>query len=188
MSAAAGSTGHICPASHAGRLAHPLRRLAQDPRRILRGLVHEGDTVVDLGCGPGFFSLELARMVGDEGTVIAVDVQEEMLEKLRRRAARAGLAPRIRPHRCQADALELSVHADFVLAFAVLHEAPEPQALLHEVGAILKPGGRFLLVEPRGRVSSTQFERSVDLAVGAGMRPVSTPRVAFSRARLLERV
>ena len=91
----------VCPAEHAGWLSTPLRRLGQDPRRILHGLVTEGDTAVDLGCGPGFFTLPMASMVGHGGTVIAVDLQQEMLDRLRLRAERAGLAARIRLHRCR---------------------------------------------------------------------------------------
>jgi ubiquinone/menaquinone biosynthesis C-methylase UbiE len=184
----AGTTGYVYPASHAGWLSSPLRRLAQHPQRILRGLVGEGDTVIDLGCGPGYFSLDLARMVGEGGTVIAVDLQQAMLEKLRRRAERAGLASRIRLHRCAADALDLNVEADFALAFYMLHEVPQPQAFLGQVSGILKPGGKLLLVEPSMHVSSAHFQRSLELAAKAGLRAVSEPRLALSRARLLERV
>ena len=100
MSDPAVATHRVCPASHAGWLSTPLRRLVQNPERILRGLVSEGDTVIDLGCGPGFFTLPLARMAGETGSVIAVDLQPEMLEQLRQRAERAGLAARIRLHAC----------------------------------------------------------------------------------------
>jgi ubiquinone/menaquinone biosynthesis C-methylase UbiE len=66
-------------AARAGHLTHALRRLIHPPGRILGHHICPGDTVLDLGCGPGYFSLPLARMVGPGGTVIAVDVQEEML-------------------------------------------------------------------------------------------------------------
>jgi ubiquinone/menaquinone biosynthesis C-methylase UbiE len=187
MSDAVPNKDRVCPAAHAGWLSTPVRRLAQDPRRILRGLVAEGDTVIDLGCGPGFFTLPMAVMAGVSGTVIAVDLQQEMLERLRVRADRAGLAARIRLHRCRSDGLGLDCRADFALAFYMLHEVPSEEAFLGQVHAALKPNGRFLLVEPRGHVSSSGFERSLAAAHKAGFRAVSRPGLAFSRAALLAR-
>ena len=90
----------VCPAEHAGWLATPLRRLVTDLRRVLRGIVRPGDTVVDLGCGPGFFTLPLAEMVGEAGRVVAVDLQSAMLDKVRTRAERQGLLGRIDLHEC----------------------------------------------------------------------------------------
>jgi ubiquinone/menaquinone biosynthesis C-methylase UbiE len=180
-------TDRVCPAAHAGWLATPVRRLAQDPRRILRGLVAAGDTAVDLGCGPGFFTLPLAAMTGEQGTVIAVDLQQEMLDRLRARAERAGLAARIQLHRCRADSLDLDCQADFALAFYMLHEVPDAAAFLRQVRDALRPQGRFLLVEPRGHVSAAEFEASMALAGKAGLSLVSQPRLAFSRAALLQR-
>jgi ubiquinone/menaquinone biosynthesis C-methylase UbiE len=55
----------------------------QNPRKILGPYIKEGMTVLDVGCGPGFFSIELAQMVGKSGRVIASDLQEGMLRKLR---------------------------------------------------------------------------------------------------------
>jgi ubiquinone/menaquinone biosynthesis C-methylase UbiE len=183
----------VCSADHAGWLTTPVRRLITSPTRILRGLVGPGDTAVDLGCGPGFFTLPLAEMVGDGGSVIAVDLQPEMLEKVGERAGRKGLAARIRLHQCPADSLGLEgvggggVRADFALAFWMVHEVPSAERFLHEVHGLLKDGGRLLLVEPRGHVSEEAFAHTVDLAVWDGMKPLARPRVAFSRAVLLER-
>jgi ubiquinone/menaquinone biosynthesis C-methylase UbiE len=81
----------VCPWWLADWLTSPLRRLIQNPERILTGLISPGQTVVDLGCGPGFFTVAMAKMVGDSGRVIAVDLQTEMLDMARRNAERAGL-------------------------------------------------------------------------------------------------
>lgn len=176
----------VCPADHAGWLSTPLRRLFQDPERILAGLISAGDTVVDIGCGPGFFSLPMARMVGETGSVIAVDLQEEMLRLVRQRAGKAHLAARICTHQCGADSIGLTVQADLVLAFYMLHEVPDPAAFLEQVNAILRPGGRMLLIEPKGHVSAAAFERSVAQARAAGLHPVSERRLLMSRGVLLQ--
>ena len=179
----------VCPAEHAGWLSTPVRRLVTSPRRILRGLVRPGDTAVDLGCGPGFFTLPLAKMVGDGGSVVAVDLQAAMLERVGARAERQGLAARIRLHQCLADSLGLNgERADSALAFLKVHEVPDAARFLEEVRSILRDGAHLLLVEPRGHVGNEAFERTVALAVAAGLKPAGRrPRVAFSRAVLLER-
>jgi ubiquinone/menaquinone biosynthesis C-methylase UbiE len=191
---AAGDSGdarlapNVCPAERAGWLVTPVRRLITSPMRILRGLVQPGDTAVDLGCGPGFFTLPLAEMVGDRGSVIAVDLQAAMLEKVRVRAEHEGLAARIRLHQCPADSLGLAdERVDFALAFWMVHEVPSAERFLNEVHGLLRDGGRLLLVEPRGHVSEEAFAHTVDLAIWDGMKPLARPRVAFSRAALLER-
>ncbi len=189
----AGGTGApqacpVCPAEHSGWLTTPVRRLITSPSRILRGLVQPGDTVVDLGCGPGFFTLPLAEMVGGEGSVIAVDLQAAMLDKLKTRAERAGLAARIRAHQCAPDTLGLDgEHADFALAFWMVHEVPDAARMLAEVSGVLRAGGQLLLVEPRMEVNAEAFARTEAAAVRTGMSATARPRVALSRAVLLRR-
>ena len=180
-------TPHVCSAEHAGWLSTSLRKLVTNPERILRGLVAEGDIAVDLGCGPGFFTLPLAGMVGETGRVIAVDVQEGMLTKVRARAEQAGLASRIDLCDCSPERIGLVGPADFALAFWMLHEVPDQQSLLNEVYGMLKDGGRFLFVEPAGHVSADRFRESIELAGKAGLFPIATPRLAFSRAKLFVR-
>ena len=76
-------------------LASPVRRLVQDPGHLLNPYVHAGMAVFEPGPGMGFFTLELARLVGPTGRVIAVDVEPRMIDGLRRRARKAGLLHRI---------------------------------------------------------------------------------------------
>jgi ubiquinone/menaquinone biosynthesis C-methylase UbiE len=178
---------HVCPAEHAGWLATPVRKLFNNPRRLLGGLVKEGDVAIDLGCGPGFFTLPLAQMVGQAGSVIAVDVQQEMLDRLRVRAEQAGLASRIQFHHSSPEGPGVLGPADFALAFWMLHEVSEKPAFLRQVHASLKEGGRYLLVEPSGHVSKSQFAATVELVQEAGFSPVARPRTGFSRAVLFSR-
>ena len=73
----------VCPVEHAGSLDNRLRRWVQNPRKILGPFIKEGMTVLDIGCGPGFFTMDMAEMVGETGRVIASDLQEVMLDKIR---------------------------------------------------------------------------------------------------------
>jgi SAM-dependent methyltransferase len=135
----------------------------------------------------GHFSLGLARLVGDEGTVIAADVQEKMLAKTDARARRAGLSCRIKVHPCGAREIGVGVGVvDFVLAFWMVHEVPAPAGFLRELRACLRPGGKILVAEPRLHVSSGAFRRTIEVARGAGLRVCATPRVALSRSVVLE--
>jgi ubiquinone/menaquinone biosynthesis C-methylase UbiE len=83
-------------------------------------------TAMDIGCGMGFCSIAMARMVGNEGKVISVDLQQKMLDVLLKRARKAGVAERIETHRCEADSLGVDTAVDFVLAFMMVHEVPVP--------------------------------------------------------------
>lgn len=75
----------VCPVERAGGLDNIWRRWLQDPCRILASHVREGMTVLDVGCGPGFFTIPMAQLVGGTGRVIAADLQDGMLEKVRRK-------------------------------------------------------------------------------------------------------
>jgi ubiquinone/menaquinone biosynthesis C-methylase UbiE len=166
---------------------NPIRRILQNPENILQGLVKEGQIVYDIGCGMGYFSLTLARMVGKEGTVICVDLQKEMLSAARRRAERAGLADRIRLKQCSTQSLELDAIADFALAFWMVHEVPDKQRFLSEINRALKPGGTLLLVEPTilNHVTGQGFNATVSTARSVGFQVAGEPDVRFSMAVLL---
>lgn len=179
--------GHVCPWWLIWTFDNPLRRVFHKPERMLAGLVKPGDHCLDLGCGIGYFTIPMATLVGDGGTVTAVDVQPQMLEGVRRRAQRAGLESRVRLHLAAGSGLDVQDPVDFALAFWMLHEVPDQGAFLQGVFAALKPGGRFLLVEPKGHVTRAAFEESVACAARTGLRQAATPSVSFSRAVLLSR-
>jgi ubiquinone/menaquinone biosynthesis C-methylase UbiE len=179
----------IYRAARAGHLKGILRRLINPPGRILRGYIHPGDTVLDLGCGPGYFTLPMARVAGGTGTVIAVDVQEEMLEQARHAAEREGLLPRIRFHRASGNSLNLEMGPvlSFALAFHVMHETEDIAAILTELHRVLRPAGLLLIAEPMGVVGAREFRDTIATAERAGFRKVSRPFILLSRAVLLEK-
>ena len=179
---------HVCPWWLGYFLVSPLRRLWQPPEKILAPFVGEGMTVLEPGCGMGFFTLDLARMVGPNGRVVAVDLQEKMLAGLRRRAARAGLLGRIDVRVAQANRLgitDLAGQVDVAFALHVVHEVPDAGAFLAEIAATLKPDGRLLFVEPHGHVSESAFGASLAMAERAGFRIVNRPTIRRDPAALL---
>lgn len=178
--------GRICPWWFAYTFDNPLRRLLHNPRKILGPYVSQGDTVIDIGCGLGPFTTELARLVGPDGRVIAVDLQDKMLQRVKARVTKAGVADRVVLHRCQPDSLDLTEKADFILAFWMAHEVPDPRSFFGQVASLLKVSGRLLLVELKGHVGREDFIRMVEEAKAAGLSPEESPSIAISRAVLFK--
>jgi ubiquinone/menaquinone biosynthesis C-methylase UbiE len=182
-----GKSGRVCPVKKAGSLDNRIRRWLHDPRKILEPYIGEGMTVLDVGCGPGLFSIEMAQMVGKSGGVIGVDLQEEMLERLRKKIDGTESAERITLHKCEADRIGISDKVDFALAFYMVHEVPNQRAFFDEVRSILKPGGLLLVVEPPFHVSKRGFEETIGKARDVGLTPVGRPRIFLSKAVLLRK-
>ncbi len=177
----------VCPWWFIRSFDNPLRRFVQNPDTILRGIVRGGDRALDLGCGYGYFTIPMARLAGASGSVTAADVQPQMLAGVERRAKQEGLATRIRLHRVDEAGLDFAEAFDVVLAFWMLHEVPDQRATLEQIHGALKPGGRLLLVEPKGHVSRASFAGAVELARQAGLTAVCAPDVGLSRAVLMTR-
>jgi ubiquinone/menaquinone biosynthesis C-methylase UbiE len=180
----------VCPWWLGHALASPLRRVFQDPAAVLYPHVRRGMTVLEPGPGMGFFTLELAWLVGSEGRVVAIDVQPKMLQALRERASRAGLGERIETRLGQGDRLgtdDLAGKVDFALAFAIVHELPAEQRFFEEVLRTLKPEAKLLVSEPRMHVSARKFDATLRLAENVGFRIAAAPAVRWSRTALLER-
>ena len=177
---------HVCPWWGGYFLDNPLRRLIHDSKKILGPYVKPGKTVMDLGCGMGLFSIPMARMVGDQGQVIAVDLQQQMLDTLRRRAERAGVTDLIETHKCEQNHLGVDAQADFALAFMMVHEVPDQRRMLSEIHDCLKPGGKLLVAEPKIHVPGRAFHKTVATAEEVGFRVADESRVHGCRAALLE--
>lgn len=182
--------GHTCPWWLGPLLASPLRRLFDNPEPMLRALIAPGMTVLDFGCAMGFHSLPAARLAGERGRVICLDVQPRMLAGLRRRARKAGLLDRIDARLCPPDGLGLGDDAgriDVALAIHVLHETPDIPRTLAHLRAALRPGGKLLLAEPAGHVSAAAFAATLAQAEAAGFRPAGEASLRRSRAVVLAR-
>jgi SAM-dependent methyltransferase len=180
----------VCPWWLGYFLMSPLRRLYEDPERILAPYVREGMTVLEPGSGMGYFTKEIARLVGPSGRVLAVDIQPKMLAGLRRRMKRAGLLDRVDARLTGPDSLgidDLAGKVDLAVLFHVVHEVPDQSRLFRELLAVLKPGAHLLAAEPRGHVSEQDFAISLDKAETAGFELVDHPRIGSNRTALLQR-
>src|SRR5215472_7400817 len=151
----------VCPWWLGYWLICPLRRRGQNPAAILAPYVHPGMTVLEPGSGMGFFTLDLANLVGASGRVIAIDIQARMLERLRGRAAKVGLLDRIdvrlaSPHSMGITDLRSSI--DFTLAFAVVHEFLDAARFFAEVAAASRLDASLVLAEPKDHVKVAEFD------------------------------
>ncbi len=175
----------VCPVRIAGSLDNRIRRWLQNPRKILEPYIEEGMTVLDIGCGPGFFSIDMAQMVGKSGRVIATDLQEGMLQKLRNKIQGTELEHRIILHKCKEKKIGVSENVDFVLAFYMVHEVPNQKEFFREIDSILKPGGKVFIAEPPFHASKKGFEESIREAMDAGLTVVERPKVFLSKTAIL---
>lgn len=181
----AAQSSHICPWWLAYTFDNPLRRLVHDPQLMLGAMVREGMIVADIGCGMGYFSIAMARMIGDRGKVLAVDLQQEMLDIMGKRALKAGVSDRIRPVQASADDIRIRGPVDFVLAFWMVHEVPDIPRFFRQVRSVLAPEGRVLYAEPRMHVNQERFNEILHHAREAGFRTDNAPVVRISRAAVL---
>lgn len=181
------SEGHVCPWWFVYTFDNPLRTLLYRPEALFRPYVEDGMTVLDVGCGGGFNALALARLVGENGTVLAVDVQQAMLDMVARRLKRVGLEARVQLRRCQADDLGIDGPVDFVNAFWMVHEVPDTRALLDQLHRALRPGGRLLVTEPVVHVSRSMFSATLEEAARAGLHHDPSPRIRFNMTALLRK-
>jgi len=175
---------HVCPWWLAFTFDNPVRKLIHNPEKIMGDLIQAGDVALDIGCGMGYFTIGMAPMVGENGKVIAVDLQAEMLAGVQKRAQRHGVAERIQLHRATTSSIGLAQSADFALAFWMVHEVPNKESFLREIKELLRPGGRFLFVEPKIHVNEKAIQETVTIAEKVGFILVEERKVAFSRAVL----
>jgi len=171
-------------------LLGPIRRLLQNPEKFVGPYVKPGMKVLEVGPGMGFFTLPMARMVGETGKVYSVDVQEQMIRALQRRATKAKLAGRIEARICSENSLgvdDLRGQIDFVLAFAVVHEIPDSRRLFREIFEVLKEDRLMLFSEPKGHVSSEEFAQSELTAFAAGFNRVTTLYIPKSHSTILKK-
>lgn len=175
----------ICPVEYAAGLDNKIRRIIQNPNNVLKPHIKEGMTVLDLGCGPGYFTIEIARMLNNTGKVIAADLQKGMFEKLRQKIKGTALESNIIFHQCQEENIGITEKIDFILAFYMIHEVPNHDKLFQELYSILQMNGRILIVEPMFHVSGKSFENMLNKVKGIGFEIIDRPKSFLNRSVIL---
>jgi len=178
---------HVCPWWLGYMIDNGVRRLLHEPEKILAPYASEGMRVMDIGCGMGMFSIGLAKLVGATGSVLAVDLQQKMLDVVANRSREAGVAERVVTHRCEPERLGVEGPFDFALAFFMVHEAPNTRALMEEVFGALREKGRWLVIEPKMHVTASEFEAMRGVAKLVGFVEVGCEPVRLTHTLLLEK-
>jgi len=176
----------VCPVELSGSLDNKWRKWLQNPQKILSPYIFPGLKVLDIGCGPGFFSIEIAKMIGDNGKLYSVDLQEGMLNLIKKKIAGTELESRIHLTKSDADGFSLPEKVDFILAFYMVHEVPDKENLFKLFKSFLNTNGKLLFIEPKlFHVSKKEFELSLQLAKNAGFNIAKAPKLAFSHSAVL---
>jgi ubiquinone/menaquinone biosynthesis C-methylase UbiE len=166
------------PHELAGILLFPLRRIVFSPEKLVRHLhLTRTSRVLEVGPGPGFFSIDVARAI-PAGRLELVDIQLEMLQKARGRLRRAGVR---NTGYTQSDAVTLPFRSgafDVAFLVAVLGEVPDPQACLASIAAVLRPGGLLSLAELPGDPDALTEAQLRTLIQGTGLEFVDSVRVS----------
>ncbi len=176
----------VCPVELANSLDNKLRRWLQNPQKILSPFIKEGMKILDVGCGPGFFSVELAKMVGANGKVYAVDLQEGMLQKIQNKIRGTSLEKIIQLIKCEKDEIVIPEKVDFILAFYMVHEVSDKDKLFAALKNFLNENGEFLIVEPKlFHVSKKEFASTISKAEAVGFKVSKGPGLPFSHSSVL---
>ena len=194
-------TGHLFPPENLGLLESPDRAAWQKPDQIMDALgIADGSTVADIGAGAGWFTIQLARRIGPNGTVYGQDVQRQMLEAIRRRVSREGLR-NVRARLGTATDPNLPERAiDAILVVDVYPEVEVDDRItfLRNLARALKPNGRIGVVNYKPgqggpgpaapaegvRVESTAVEAD---ARAAGLRVLARQDLPFQYVLVLGR-
>lgn len=175
---------HVCPSWLYYTLNTYFRKWVHDPEKIFKTYVREGNSAIDLGCGPGFFTLGLAGLVGIKGKVIAVDIQKESIDIILKKIKGTRFEKSVKPILSDGSGIIVNEKVDFALTFWMLHEVPDKKVFVKQIKGLMKIGSLYLLVEPIIHVSEKTFLEEVEMVRSCGMELIDSPKIGLSRAAL----
>lgn len=180
----------LCPPWVAYLLASPLRKLVQNPYKVLSPYVKSNMQILEIGCAMGFFTLPLAELTGNNGKVFAVDIQKQMIDSLNKKIKKNNIN-NVELRVCNKNSFcidDLKTKIDFSLIFAVAHEVPSQERLFNEVANTMKTGGLLLFAEPKGHVNKEKFTDSINLAIKAGFKSYDNSDYSKSLSIVLQKI
>ncbi|MDR2967501.1 MAG: class I SAM-dependent methyltransferase [Methanobacteriaceae archaeon] len=181
------SEDRVCPHQLSRVLDSNIRKIIHNPKKILKPYISKDMKVLDVGCGPGFFTKEMAKLVGNSGSVTAADLQEEMLLFLKDKIKNTNLEGNINFHKTEKDELGLSDDFDFILVFFMLHEVPNQRKFLKELYNHLNRDGKILISEPKFHVTKKDFQESLNIINDIGFKIIERPSIFFGRSVLIQK-
>lgn len=173
---------HLHPVENAQALESSFRRVFHNPQKIVGKYIQPGMTVLDLGCGTGYFTTEIARLLDNSGKVIAADVQEGMLQFLRNKLKDSELQGKIQIHKSPENTLGLTEKVDFVLVFYAFHEMKYIDNIMPELKTILQPEAKILITEQKFHVTKYMFNTFIQKMEDNGFIICKRPKIFLSRA------
>lgn len=162
---------HICPVWVGYLMSSPLRKLQQNPQKILGPYITSGMKILELGPAMGYFSIPMAKMTGKAGKVYCVDIQEKMLNKLNERARKKGVGKIIESRLADQNSLNVSDLAgkvDFALLAYMVHEVSDKKKLFTQVAESMKKNTKVLFIEPKMHVKEEDWLNSLRIANESG--------------------
>jgi ubiquinone/menaquinone biosynthesis C-methylase UbiE len=180
------SSSPLHPVEKAGLLDSRFRILLHNPGKLLKKYVHPGMTVLDLGCGTGYFTLEAAKLVNSNGKVIAADVQQGMLDILKQKAINSKFGGVIEIHKCNENRLNLSEKVDFILAFYAFHEMKYIDNIINDLTLIVKPETKIYISEQKFHVPKAHFNTIISKMENIGFEVCERPKICLSRTVIMK--
>jgi ubiquinone/menaquinone biosynthesis C-methylase UbiE len=164
-------------------LVRPEREQEEEPEKMLDSLkIAEGATVADVGAGVGYTSLRLAQRVGPTGTVLATDLQPQMLRMLSENLKNTRIK-NVKPIRATQTETGLpDGKIDLVLMVDVYHECTDPETILQGLHKALKPRGRLVLVEFRGEDPNVPIKPEHKMTVAQVRRELEPQGFTFKES------
>ena len=179
---------NVCPLEGAGALDIGIRKWFHNPQKIFAPYITPTMKILDIGCGPGFFSVGLAPCIEEHGHITAVDLQQGMLDKVRKKIEGTSLENKITLHKCNKNSLNLTGTFDFAFSFWVVHEIPDKERLFRELKSLISVDGKVLIVEPKVHTGKKYFAQLEKILNQNGFEVIGSPRVFFSRSILLRKI
>ena len=177
----------VCPMKVAGLLDSKFRKLFHNPNKILKPYIKKDSIALDIGCGPGVFSIEIAKLMEGTGKVISVDMQEGMLEIIRSKINGKFYEKNIVLHKCTQNSINVKESVDFLLLFYVVHEVPNKKLLFDEILPLINKDGLIMITEP-GLISKNEFNWIINYVKGKGFKEYKKLKILFSKGIVLRKL